>query len=298
MSGAVDLSALKAQAEARAAAQARPGGAGAAPSRAADGGAIIDVTEANFTADVVEASNTRLVVVELRSRRSEASAALSPVLEALAAADGGRWVLAAVDIDLAPGIGQAFGASTVPTVIAVAGGQPVTAFAGPQPEEAVRAWLDDVLAQLPASFGAGGEPVAEGPDPRVAAAEQLAGDGDYDGARAAYRAILHSDPGDGEAAAAIRQLDFVERAVAADPESVPRAAADPADVDTALQAADVELLRGDTAAGFARLITVISRTAGADRDTARGRLLELFELFDPADELVLTARRRLAAALY
>jgi putative thioredoxin len=290
MTGAVDLSALKAQADARAGAPAAGGPAGGPV-------AVVAVTEANFTTAVVEESDRRLVVVELRSRRSQASAALSPVLEKLAADDGGRWCLATVDIDVAPTVGQVFGASTVPTTIAVAAGRPVTAFAGPQPEDVVRGWLDDVLAQLPPTFGA---PAEEGPevDPRVEAAELLAEQEDYDGARAAYRAILNSEPDNTEARDAIRRLDFVARATTADPAAVQRSDADPADVDAALEAADRQLLTGDTAAAFARLITAIARSAGPQRDTARARLLQLFELFDPADETVLAARRRLAAALY
>ena len=38
--------------------------------------------------------------------------------------------------------------------------------------------------------------------------------------------------------------------------------------------------------------------SGDERDTARARLLSLFELFDPADPTVSTARRKLASALF
>ena len=40
------------------------------------------------------------------------------------------------------------------------------------------------------------------------------------------------------------------------------------------------------------------RTAGDDRARVRTRLLELFELFDPADPDLIKARRDLASALY
>ncbi len=46
-------------------------------------------------------------------------------------------------------------------------------------------------------------------------------------------------------------------------------------------------------ASFARLISVVSRTAGDDKAAARTRLLELFELFDPAEPIVIAARRKL-----
>ncbi|KXP00713.1 hypothetical protein AXK61_14515 [Tsukamurella pseudospumae] len=305
MAGAVDLSGLKARAEAKAAQQARP-----APSdpEAQPGGApgpgIVDVTDQSFPVDVIDRSAGSLVVVLLSASYSEQSQAMSAVLEKLVAADGGRWTLARVDVDGAPGVAQAFGAQSVPMVIAVAGGRAVTAFAGAQPEEAARQWLDDVLAQLPPEFGGGGTGAGEAPsDPRREAAEQLAADGDYDGARAAYEAILHADPGDADAAAAAKQMAFFARATRGEPGAIERAdaAADATGTDAvelALAAADEELLAGTPARAFGRLITAIRTTFGDDRTVLRTRLLELFDLFDPADPAVLEARRGLAAALF
>lgn len=305
MSGAVDLSALKARAEAKAAQQARPApapDAEGAPSSPESGAAVADVTDQSFTAEVIEASAKQLVVVALTAAYSEQSAALSAVLEKLAADDGGRWKFARVDVDAAPGVAQAFGAQSVPMVIAVAGGRAATAFAGAQPEPVVRQWLDDVLSQLGPVFGddaAGAAGAAEPPsDPRREAAEQLAADGDYAGARAAYEAILHADPRDAEAAAAVKQMAFFARATVTEPGAIERAAAAPGDVDAALAAADEELLTGNPAGAFARLISAIRTTAGDDRAALRTRLIELFDLFDPADAVVLAARRELAKALF
>ncbi|WP_244881034.1 tetratricopeptide repeat protein [Tsukamurella pseudospumae] len=306
MAGAVDLSGLKARAEAKAAQQAGP--APSAPATQADGApgpGIVDVTDQSFPVDVIDRSAGSLVVVLLSASYSEQSQAMSAVLEKLVAADGGRWTLARVDVDGAPGVAQAFGAQSVPMVIAVAGGRAVTAFAGAQPEAAARQWLDDVLAQLPPEFGgAGGTGAGEAPsDPRREAAEQLAADGDYDGARAAYEAILHADPGDADASAAAKQMAFFARATRGEPGAIERAdaatgATGAEAVELALAAADEELLAGTPARAFGRLITAIRTTFGDDRTALRTRLLELFDLFDPADPAVLEARRGLAAALF
>ena len=51
-------------------------------------------------------------------------------------------------------------------------------------------------------------------------------------------------------------------------------------------------------AAFNRLITLVRRTGGDDRTKVRTRLIELFELFDPADPAVVAGRRNLANALY
>ncbi|WP_248492060.1 tetratricopeptide repeat protein [Tsukamurella sp. PLM1] len=304
MAGAVDLSGLKARADAKAVQEARAA-AGQEPDGAASAGpGVVDVTDQSFPVEVIDRSANQLVVVLLMAPYSEQSQAMAAVLGKLAADDGGRWTLARVDVDGAPGVAQAFGAQSVPMVIAVAGGRAATAFAGAQPEQAVRQWLDDVLSQLPPEFGgvgggAGVEGEADAPsDPRRDAAEQLAADGDYDGARAAYEAILHADPRDVEAAAAVKQMAFFARATRIEPGAVGRAAAAPGDVEQILAAADEELLGGAPADAFARLTAAIRTASGDDRTALRTRLLELFELFDPADPVVLAARRDLAAALF
>ena len=70
------------------------------------------------------------------------------------------------------------------------------------------------------------------------------------------------------------------------------------DGDAAFAAADVELLNQDVAAAFNRLIALVKSTAGDDRTKVRTRLIEMFELFDPADPDVIAGRRNLANALY
>jgi len=72
----------------------------------------------------------------------------------------------------------------------------------------------------------------------------------------------------------------------------------PDDIEAAFAAADVEILAQQVSAAFDRLIALIKRTAGDDRTKVRTRLIELFELFDPADPEVIAGRRNLANALY
>lgn len=313
LAGAVDLSALKARADAAARQPSRPAaaepGAPTSPGDAGDSEWVIDVTEADFQAKVVERSLEIPVVIDLWATWCEPCKQLSPVLERLAKAANGTWLLAKVDVDTNPRIAQLFGVQSVPTVVAIAGGQPVDAFAGALPEPQIREWLttliDALRDRLPgiaaaeANQGAPAAEVEEEPeDPRFVAAEEAFERGDYTAAEAAYQDILNAEPANELAKAAVAQVRFAARAEAADPTAIAKANATPDDLDAQLAAADAELADQQVDQAFARLIDSVRRTAGEDRDRARKHLVDLFELFDPADERVMKARRNLASALF
>jgi putative thioredoxin len=304
--GAIDLSALKNRP-----APAAPGQP--APHEAATGSPyIVDVDEASF-GDIVQASAQVLVVMDLWATWCEPCKQLSPVLERLAAAAAGSWVLARVDVDANPRIAQAFGVQSIPTVVAVAGGQPVDAFSGALPEPQVRQWitslLDALRDKLPgiraaeARAGtvapdAAAEVEPEPEDPRFVAAEDALADGDYAAAEQAYQQILAAEPGNPQAVAALAQTLLLARVVTLPPDAVARADAAPNDVAAQCDAADAELASGLVTQAFDRLIGTVRRTSDEDRTAAREHLVSLFGLFPPDDEQVVSARRSLAAALY
>jgi putative thioredoxin len=305
LAGAVDLAAVKARSEAAAAAAARP------PVSASDdggGGFVVDVTEATFQTEVLERSMQVPVVVDLWAEWCGPCKQLSPVLERLAAAGNGAWVLAKVDVDANPRIAQAFGVQSIPMVMAVVQGQPVEGFNGALPEPQVREWvaalLDALRDRMPAiaQAEAGGDPAAEPleepEDPRFTAAEDALERGDYPAAEAAYQQILAVEPANEQAKAALGQVRFLARAEAADPTAVERADAAPDDIDAQLAAADAELAVDDVDAAFDRLVRAVARTGGDDRDKVREHLVGLFELFAPDDPRVTKARRSLARALF
>jgi putative thioredoxin len=304
LAGAVDLSGLKARAQA----PARPpqaAGAAPAPSTSAF---VLDVTEQTFQSDVLERSLQVPVVVDLWATWCEPCKQLSPVLERLAEAARGTWILAKVDIDANQRIAQAFGVQSIPMVVAVVGGRPVDAFNGAQPEPQVRQWIssliDAVRDQMPGiaeaerRAGAAAEPEEEPEDPRFTAAEDALERGEWAEAEAAYQAILAQEPANEQAKAALQQVRFLARAEQADPTAVARADADPDDIDAQLAAADAELAADGVEEAFARLVAAAGRTFGDDRDRVREHLVGLFELFAADDPRVTAARRALARVLF
>lgn len=296
-SRAVDLSALKQRAVAPA--------AGAAP---ADDGAprpyVLDVTDATFE-EVVQASAQLPIVVDLWATWCEPCKQLSPVLEKLAAEGNGTWILAKVDVDANPGVAQAFQVQSIPTVIALAGGRPVSAFSGAQPEPQVRAWITQLIDQLrevlpgiKEAEANAPEPEPEPEDPRLTAAQEAMEAGDYVAAQAAYQGILDAEPGHAEAASGLAWAGLLARVAEVDESALVASDAAPADVDAAITAADLEVAGGMAAAGFARLVNAVRLTADPDRARAKDHLLGLFALFQADDADVSAARRALAAALY
>lgn len=300
MAGAIDLGAVKARSEAAARAAEAP-----APDA---GHAVVAVTEANFQTEVIDRSFQVPVLLDLWAEWCQPCKQLSPVLERLAAEGGGTWVLATIDVDANPRIAQALQVQGIPAVFAVIGGQVVPGFQGALPEAQVREFIGAVLqagaeAGLTGAAGSAGQaataPAVEEPgDPRFDAAEQALAEGDLALAARRFQAILDAEPGNAAAQLALRQVHLLQRVAAADPDAVARADAEPDSVTMQLAAADLAMVADDAAAALRRLLALLPRSAGEEREQVRERLLEYFELLGPDDERVPAARREMARTLF
>jgi putative thioredoxin len=247
------------------------------------------------------------VIIDFWATWCEPCKQLSPILEKLALADGGRWVLAKIDVDAEQRIGQAFQVQSIPSVIAVIGGQPVPLFQGAVGEAQAREVLDEVLRVAEANgvngrVSADGAAVAPEPpplEPEYAEAQDALGRGDVDAALAAYRTLLDRTPGDALLKATVARCELLVRTKGADEAAVLSAAAErPDDVDAQLAAADLEVVRDRIDEAIARLVALVGRSAGAERDQARSHLVALFDAMDPEDPRLVTGRRALANALF
>jgi putative thioredoxin len=300
LAGAVDLAAVKARSEAAARAQAAPPPAPAAGVPAgAPGGAVVVVTEDTFQAEVLDRSFQVPVVLDLWAEWCGPCKQLSPVLERLAAEGGGSWVLAKVDVDANPALAQGLRVQGIPAVKAVWQGQLVAEFTGAIPEEQAREFVTELVRATTGGAVPGaaeGEP--EDDDPRLDAAEAALERGDLAAAEAAYQAIVDAEPDHPVAGLALRQVQLFRRADEAGPDALALADAAPDDVTAQTRAADFLLGTGDVEGAFARLLDVVRRTAGEDRDQARKHLVELFGVVGDQDPRVGAARRELTIALY
>jgi putative thioredoxin len=278
-------------------------GAGAQdPNAVAVPGLVFTVDEASFNG-VVAMSDRVPVVMDLWSEQSEASKQLSPVLERMTMAYGGRLVLAKVDVDKNPRLQQAFGVQSVPNVIAVIKGQPVPLFQSSVPEQQVKAYFDELL-KLASENGVTGYAVTDGAEAEPAGpahpeAEEALSKGDFDTAEQLFKAALSQSPADEEAKFGLARAGLGRRLIDKEPtELIAAADADPKSVDAAMAAADAEVVGGNASSAFERLISLIRTTAGDEKESLRLRVLELFEVLGSDDPAVTKARTKLMRALF
>ncbi|HEY9356430.1 MAG TPA: tetratricopeptide repeat protein [Arthrobacter sp.] len=321
--GAVDLSALKQRQAPPAVPGSGPGTAPGnppagppvpgegAPAGTADAGHAplrVNVTEGNFQ-ELVELSAQVPVVFALWAAYSPESAGMLDTLERAVNSYGGRLVLGAADIDAFPQLAQAFQVQAVPTAVAVVKGQPVPLFQGGADEAQVRALLDELLKVAAAngvtgSLGGGATPDAEPVPlpPLHQAAFDAIEEGDYQAAAAAYRQALLEMPADAEAKAGLAQVELMARLQplsAQETEALRTLAAEePDNLDAQLGVADVDVAGGHVEDGLNRVVSFIGRNFGPERETARVRLLELFDVVGTTDARVAKARQNLARVLF
>ncbi len=105
---------------------------------------MVDVSEADFDAEVIERSRTTPVIVDFWAAWCGPCRALTPLLEQAAGAREGSVVLAKVDTDANPGLAQAYGIQGIPAVKAFRDGAVVQEFVGAQPRAVVESFFDAV----------------------------------------------------------------------------------------------------------------------------------------------------------
>ncbi|GLU57702.1 co-chaperone YbbN [Paenarthrobacter ureafaciens] len=309
--GAVDLSSLR-----RPPAPPQPPVAAASPEPTENGEAAaggpslrVDATETNFQ-DLVQLSAQVPVLFLLWSRYAADSPGVLAAAQRVVESFGGRLVLAAADVDTFPQLAQAFQVQAVPTAVAVVKGQPVPLFQGPADDAQIKSLVEELLQVAAAngvngSIGDGTQGAEAEPEPLPPlhqAAIHAIEAGDYAGAAAAYKQALLEQPADADAKAGLAQVELMarlEKLSAADAESLRELAAqEPDNVHAQLGVADLDVSGGHIEDGFNRIIAFIGRNFGQEREAARVRLLELFEVVGVSDERVAKARQGLARVLF
>ena len=160
---------------------------------------MIDITLDNFQTELVEASLTTPVLLDIWAEWCGPCKQLGPVLEKLEVEYAGRFRLAKLDADKVPQLSsqlsQMFGVRSIPFCVMFVGGQPVDGFVGALPAAQVREFLDKHVP---------GADELEAQQEEEAAQEALA-EGDTDAALEKLQHAVATDPANDDA-----RFDYVK----------------------------------------------------------------------------------------
>ncbi|PYF02411.1 thioredoxin [Rhodopseudomonas faecalis] len=300
-------------------------GNAAGPQATAD--LIKDTSTPAFVKDVLEESKRQPVLVDFWAPWCGPCKQLTPIIERVVRAAGGRVKLVKMNTDEHPSIPQQMGIQSIPAVVAFVGGRPVDAFMGAVPESEVKAFIDRLTANLP---GNGSPQVAE----LIDEAEAALAAGDTATAASIYAEVLTADAAnipaiaglarcyleggaieqakqtlemvpeakreDGAVKAVQAAIELAEQASSLGPlaELEQKVAADPRDFQARFDLALALNAAGKREDATTQLLEIVKRDRKWNEDGARKQLVQLFEAWGATDQATIEGRKRLSTILF
>ena len=294
----------------------------------ADTDLIKDSSEAEFMADVVEASQTTPVIVDFWAPWCGPCKTLGPMLEDAVKAAKGAVKMVKVNVDEAQMIAGQLQIQSIPTVYALSKGQPIDGFQGALPASEVTGFVERVIK------AAGGEAPSDTLNDAVESAEEMLAEGAAVDAAQTFAAILGEDPNHAAAYGglvrahiALEDLDQAEAILNGAPAEIstaPELEAAAAQLALARQAADAgpvaELhtmveaepdnhqarfdlaqalhASGDAEGAVEELLALFGKDREWNDGAAKAQLFTIFDALKPNDPIVLNGRRRLSSMIF
>jgi len=301
------------------------------PAAAPPAASILDGDQTTFMADVVDASRQIPVLVDFWATWCGPCKTLTPTLEKVVRAAGGRVRLVKIDVDKSRQLVQQLAQmglplQSIPTVVAFWQGQVADTFSGALPESEVKRFVEALL-KLAGSSAPGADLISE--------AKLLLDEGAAEQAVELYAAAIQQDREKPEAwGGLIRALlamgdadqaqevvgqvpaalaDHAEiagakaalalaaegaKALAARAGLEARLAAEPKDFAARYELATALNAGGDREAAAEALLEIVRRNRAWNDDAARLQLLKFFEAWGFDDPATMAARRKLSALLF
>jgi len=294
--------------------------------------AVIDVDAANFVSEVMDASLTRIVLINFWSPRSDPRDNMAPILEKAVAPTKGAAKLVQINVDKCPQIAQQMRIESVPTVFAFFNKKLIDGFAGVQPDSQIKIWLAELIKTT------GAKPQADNGEGLTTALKQAADlllAGDIATAHSIYADILAENRSNIEAFAGLLKcliamgdhasaLDILSKAPAemADHKALTSVrtslelTAQAQNTVTSVEALEAKLKAnendhqarfdlalalygaGKTSETIACLLEIVRRDRKWNDEAARKQLVKLFEALGGDHPQTIDARKQLSILLF
>ena len=288
---------------------------------------VKDVSEANFMAEVVEASNEVPVIVDFWAPWCGPCKTLGPALEQAVIEARGAVKMAKVNVDENQMIAGQMRVQSIPTVYEFFKGQPIDGFQGALPGSEVKAFVERVVK------AAGGD-ASGGLDEAAEMAEEMLANGEIEDAAQTFSAILGEDPNHAVAYGglvrcyiAMGQVDQAEAVLNGAPAEIAKSApleaafaqiqlarqaenagplaelqqavqADPGNAQARFDYALALNANGQTAEAVDALLELFRRDRDWNDGAAKTQLFTIFDALKPNDPIVLNGRRKLSSMIF
>jgi len=273
---------------------------------------VFAATPENFQPDVIERSRETPVLVLFWADQAPPSADARRRLEALVGGYGGKVALALVDVARDQALAQHLRVQARPSIRVIDKGQIVHQLDGPQPDEAIRALLDQLtlssselvrqqIGQLleahdfDRALAILQQAISEEPGNtafRVELADVLVQKGDLDGARRGLASI----PADAEGRDRPQtRLELAEEAAALPPtnELTAMVAADENDLEARYGLAIVKAASGDVETALDHAMAILRNDRSFRDDIGRKTMIRIFTVLGKGHPLANQYRRRM-----
>ncbi len=297
----------------------------ASPAGGADTGLIKDGSLETFARDVIQESMRQPVLVDFWAPWCGPCKQLTPILEKVVRQAGGKVKLVKIDIDQNPELAQQLRVQSVPTVYAFLQGQPVTGFAGAQPESQIEALIEKLV---------GGPLGPADSEAQLADAKEALDEGQLDVAGELFSAVLEQEESNPEALGGLARVllaggqheeaaELLEQVPAnlaghaaisgakaalelareagsiGDPSVLSaRIEDDPDDHDARYELATALFLRGQVDSAMEHLCEIVKRDREWHEDGARKQLVKFFAALGPTHPQTVKGRRLLSSVLF